>query len=360
MRVFLSTGEASGDAYGASLARAMRKVQPDLKIEAVGGTRLRTELGSLVADSSKWGAISILESLKTVPSVIRSYYRAKRLLRRDPGLFVAVDFGYVNIRLCRHAKNRGWKVAYFIPPGSWRRDRQGKDLPAIADKIVCPFPWSAELLKGMGADARFFGHPIKQLMRESGVPPARGNEIAILPGSRSHELQEHVPLIAEAIKDADFKAVFALAPTVDMDAFRTRWESLSGRRGDEFESGNAAAVLKRCRAGIVCSGTATLEAALARTPMVVVYRLGKAGEKEAKLIRFKRPKFIALPNIVLDRFAVPELIQEDATPDKLKATLHTILNDPSEQLAAFDELDQLLGNDDAIDRAAEWFVGQTP
>jgi len=360
VRVFLSTGEASGDAYGASLVRALRRVRGDLQIEAVGGSRLRAELGTLRADSSKWGAISILESLKTVPAVIRSYYRVKRELRRDPGLFIAVDFGYVNIRLCRHAKNRGWKVAYFIPPGSWRRDRQGRDIPAIADKIVCPFPWSAEILRGMGGEAQFFGHPIKQLMRESGVPPDRGAEIAVLPGSRSHELAEHVPLIAEAVRDLDSDLIFALAPTVDPDAFRRRWEALSGRTRDRYEIGTAAAVLKRCRAGIVCSGTATLEAALARTPMVVVYRLGKSGEMEAKLIGFKRPKYISLPNIVLDRFAVPELIQENATPANLRATLDGILADASHQLEAFDELDALLGNDDAIDRAAEWFVGETP
>jgi lipid-A-disaccharide synthase len=446
MRVFLSAGEASGDAYAAALIREMRRLAPKLdraafseivtsssrwprppsgatpatssereradlaeivgydleaflprdfdfgpvlgrpwsevpealfdlaaattpdrlallEIEGIGGPRMRGEGALMHADTTRWGAISIVQSVAAAPRALSGYYDAKRQLRRGtPGLFVPIDFGYANIRLARHAKNQGWKVMYFVPPGSWRRDRQGKDLPAITDAIATPFAWSAEILRKMGANAHWFGHPIKQLLRESGagVPPAGRAErvsIAVLPGSRKHEISENLPVIAEALRSGiDAPVEFALAPTVDVAQFRRRWEALApGRAGDVFTSSDTAGVLRRARAAIVCSGTATLEAALCRCPLVVVYRVSRTMEIEAKLIGFKRPKYIALPNILLDRDVVPELVQDEASPSAVRTHLQALLAEGdawARQLADFDELDALLGPDDAITRAA--------
>jgi lipid-A-disaccharide synthase len=363
MRVFLSAGEASGDAYGAALAREMRRLyEPanpaSLQFEGLGGPRMRAEGLTLHADTTRWGAISIAQSLAAVPRVFGGYYRAKRMLRTHPkGLFVPIDFGFANIRLARHAKNQGWKVMYFVPPGSWRRDRQGKDLPAITDAVVTPFEWSADILRKMGANAHWFGHPIKQLLRDSGVrlAPER-TSIAILPGSRAHEISENLPVIAEALKGMNLPVEFALAPTVDADAFKARWSDLAGSRAeDRFTVADTAGVLSRARAGIVCSGTATLEAALCRCPMVVMYRVSKAMVLESKLIGFKRPKYIALPNILLDESIVPELVQDEATPPAVRGYLDALLIEgPAReaQLEAFGRLDQILGPNDAITRAA--------
>lgn len=446
MRVFLSAGEASGDAYGAALVREMRRLYepPDrevithrfltlaqsslgeldpyrpeavfsecwdvdsmedvefaleleeefeieleegcvppnatnqdwidaifvrlqakhvenpvpLRFEGIGGPTMRGENLTLHADTTRWGAISIAQSLAAVPRVFGGYYRAKSKLRHHPpGLFVPIDFGYANIRLARHAKNNGWKVMYFVPPGSWRRDRQGKDLPAITDAVVTPFEWSAEILNKMGAKAHWFGHPIKQLLRDARVAvPAERTTVAILPGSRTHEIAENLPVIAEALKAGSPPVEFALAPSVDREAFHARWRELAGNRPeDRFTVGDSAGVLSRARAAIVCSGTATLEAALCRCPMVVVYRVSKAMVMEAKLIGFKRPKFIALPNILLDDAVVPELVQDEATPHVIRGYLETLLDDSREraaQLEAFDRLDEILGSNDAITKAA--------
>lgn len=342
-----------------AIVREQRGDQPvSHSFEGLGGPRMRAEGLTLHADTTRWGAISIAQSLAAVPRVVGGYYRAKRKLRKDPkGLFVPIDFGYANIRLARHAKNNGWKVMYFVPPGSWRRDRQGKDLPAITDAVVTPFEWSAEILRKMGANAHWFGHPIKQLLRDSGVRPAvERASIAILPGSRAHEISENLPVIAEALKGVDLPVEFALAPTVDAAAFKARWAELAGARSaDRFTVGDTAGVLSRARAGIVCSGTATLEAALCRCPMVVMYRVSKAMVMEAKLIGFKRPKYIALPNILLDESVVPELVQDEATPAAVRSHLDALLTDsPSRenQLAAFTRLDEILGPNDAITRAA--------
>jgi lipid-A-disaccharide synthase len=382
MRIFLSAGEASGDAYAAALVRELRKTGADFTFEGVGGRGLASEIGKLLDDSSHWGAISFVQSLAVAPKVLTGFFRAKRALAKGgPGLLVAIDFGAVNIRICKFAKKRGWKVLYFMPPASWRRDKQGKDLPALTDVIVTPFPWSAEMLNHMGAKAHFFGHPLKQLIRESGTTrDLTAGQIAVLPGSRSHELERNLPMIAEVIcgRKGDWKGgfqagamydrltpetapldvtlEFAVAPNLDLSAVKASWAKVAPGRLDTFTQGDVYGVLGRSQAAIVCSGTATLEAALMRCPMVVVYRITKAMMREAKLIGFKMPKFVALPNIVLDRPLVPELVHLEIDPSAINALLSPLLVPGLEreaQLAGFVEIDGVLGSDDAITKTAE-------
>lgn len=356
-RVFLCAGEASGDAYGAALVREMLRLSPDLRFEGIGGRRLGS-LFPLIASSSRWGAIGIWQSFLVGFIAIRAFWAAKRRLAAGaPGLFIAIDFGFFNIKLCRQAKRHGWKVLYFVPPGSWRRDRQGADLAGLTDAVSTPFPWSAELLRAMGANAYWYGHPLKQLVAEH-EPVVRGAGVAVLPGSRSHEIDHNLPVIAQVVEGP---VEFAVASSVDLARLRRAWarlRPLSDR--DVFTVGDTAGVLGRARAAIVCSGTATLEAALCATPMVVMYRASKAMQIEEKLIRFKRPRFISLPNILLDRAAVPELIQETATPAAIRPLLSVLLQDGPEreaQLSAFEEIWRETGGSDAITRTAALAVG---
>lgn len=353
MRLFVSAGEASGDAYGAALVRALGAFEGTL--EAVGGPKLRAAGARIVADSTRWGAIGFALALRVVPRMLGSYYRAKRALGEgEPGLLVPIDFGYMNLRLSRHAKNRGWKVLYFIPPGSWRRDRQGRDLPSVADAIVTPFPWSAEMLRAMGANAYFFGHPLKQMVAAHEAT-VEGTTVAVLPGSRDDEVARNLPIIAEALADRVEPAEFAVAPSIGVQRMQALWgQAAPSRSGDVFVEGDTYGVLKRARAAIVCSGTATLEAALCRCPMVVMYRVGLLVELEARLMRLKF-EFISQPNILLNRLVVPELIQHDATASKLRSALQPLLTDTPDrqaQLAAFEELDALLGPANALDETA--------
>src|SRR5687768_10354669 len=171
MRVLISTGEASGDAYGAALAKRIFDHSSDALIEGSGGPRMRDAGVALVVDSSSWGAIGIAQALRVAPRVVSGMRRIKEALRQgQPGLFVPIDFGFANIRLAREAKSRGWKVLYFVPPGSWRRDRQGADLAEVCNAVSTPFEWSADILRGMGVEAHWFGHPIKELIGSPGMP----------------------------------------------------------------------------------------------------------------------------------------------------------------------------------------------
>ena len=352
-RILISAGEASGDAYGGALAAELLKRRPDLRLEGLGGPKMRRAGVGLVADSSTWGAISIVQSLRVYPRLVAGYYRFKRELGRGrPGLFVPIDFGYANVRFARHAKKLGWTILYFVPPASWRRDRQGPDVAKLSDEIVTPFPWSAEILRGMGASAHFFGHPIKSL--RGPLIERERDAIALLPGSRRSEIELLLPVYAAAVRGMAGPFLIPV-PTVQMPLARAIWRETGGDPDAVVDATleGVAPSLARARAAIVCSGTATLEAALARTPHVVAYRLSPATLREAKLLRVKRPKYVALPNIVLDRMAVPELIQDEASPEALRGWLDRLTADPSEQLAAFEELDPHLRPPDPVARTAE-------
>lgn len=474
MRIFISAGEASGDAYGAALAHEMRRIHggktgslfqlfgrqvddstllqdiadadsldlveyamsledefgievhdEDLKsiktvgdlrdcieqktgrrpsmdsspltFEGVGGKKMLAEQVHLHADSSKWGAISITQGIRVGFGILPKYFRVRKILCQGrPGLFIPIDFGFANIPLARHAKKNGWKVLYFIPPGSWRRTRQGKDLPLITDQISTPFQWSAEILTKMGANAHWFGHPIKQLIDEN--LPTRGTSggragwgasadsleketVAILPGSRIHELEMTIPLIAGAVNGVTGKwngrnlaelteqelrspkpalpnqLEFALAPSVDADHVKAEWNRLAPGRNDIFTIGDTYGVLKRARAAIICSGTATLEAAMCRCPMVVIYQLSPSMRREAKLLRIKQPKMISLPNIIQDRMIVPELADGHGVyPEQVRAWLDRLLTNEevrSTQLKELDALVEALGPSDAITQTAK-------
>lgn len=354
-RIFLSAGEASGDAYGAALVQELKRLGESGPFEGLGGKRMTAEGVTVVADSSQWGAISISHALPLVRKVFRSYLRTKRALSKAPaGLFIPIDFGYVNIRLARHARKKGWKVLYFIPPSSWRRDKQGKDLPAVTHMVVTPFSWSATILRNMGADARWYGHPIKSLV-SGGVEGGERSVLALLPGSRKHEIANNLPILAKALKDWPHPVEFALAPGADAETMRAQWP----RKGDMFTVGDTVGVLHRARAAIVCSGTATLEAALLKVPTVVVYQADDKMRREEKvLVRlglFRRPQYVALPNILLQRDAVPEMIDR-VDPAALRKAVQALWPDGptrNEQLSAFEELDVLLGPNDAIAKAAE-------
>lgn len=310
MRIFFSAGEASGDTYAAALTKAFRAENPSAVYEGLAGRKAHEAGVKLIRDSSDWGVIGVVQALKQAPKIARGVKAIKRAMAEGaPGLFIPIDYGYVNIRLIKHAKALGWKVLYFIPPGSWRKDRQGADLPAWTDAIVTPFPWSAEILTRMGANAFFFGHPLAELIDE--VPEAKERwGLAVLPGSRHHEIGPHLEVLAKALRDWTEPIVFGVAQTMTLKEMEEMWARAGGQKA-VFRH-DVHRVLKECRTGVICSGTATLEAALCGLPMILIYRGTALMRAEFKL---RRPKFFAigLPNIIAEKMIVPELIADGVT-----------------------------------------------
>ncbi|HWP30726.1 MAG TPA: hypothetical protein VNK96_03230 [Fimbriimonadales bacterium] len=365
--ILISAGEASGDILGGALVEELRCRGFSERIFALGGKSLRAAGAEILADTSDWGALGILQSLKVSPRVFRGYSLAKKWIAcNKPALVVGIDFGAMNVRLLRYAKEQGSKTLYFMPPGSWRRDIQGEDLPKIADKIATPFEWSAKILREMGGDAEWVGHPILQLVGE--VSPVERKHLALLPGSRKHEILSNISTIAQVIKILErenfighlettsapkVKPVIVCAPNTDEKFLRDIWKHHSDM-DVEITTSPSIEIFKRSSAAIVCSGTATLEAAVCFTPMVVLYKGSFLMELE---YRIRKPKFefIALPSILLQKRVVPEFIQRDATPERIAAEAKSLILESEkrkEQLASFEELRKLLGPEDALSRTA--------
>lgn len=355
MSIFLSAGEASGDMVGAELLSEMRKLGFAEPAAAVGGKKLRAAGAEIIADSSKWGAIGIVQAAKVYPVVKAEHVRVKRRLNQQPPkLCVPIDFGYYNLHLCRDVRKVGSQILYFMPPGSWRRGRQGKDLPILADRIATPFKWSADILNQMGGNAEWVGHPAKQLAAR--YSEGTRDTVALMPGSRAQEIRLNLPVMAKAANaiDENLTIEIVVAPTTTKAAVESIWRSHSDRKITLTED-TSYATLKRSRAAIVCSGTATLEAAICRTPMVVIFNISPLMIAEYYIVRPKF-KFLALPSILLDRAVVPELLGRAGRPDNVARHVNGLIAEGPErtaQLAAFDEVDEVLGPDTAITRTAE-------
>jgi lipid-A-disaccharide synthase len=354
--IWISAGEASGDLDGALLAAELKRRVPDARIEAVGGPRLAHAADTLLYDSSRWGAIGIVRSLPKVPRLFAAYRRLQRRARsHPPDLLIPIDFGAFNIPLARKLRAMGTKVLYYMPPGSWRKDRQGRDLPAVSDAIATPFEWSARLLTDAGANAEWVGHPLLDAVPVGKTGP-REALIVVLPGSRDHEVRANLPAIAKAcaLLGPDWSFAAALTPHVPAQWVRALWSSHC-RAPLETRVGENAELLGRARAAIICSGTATLEAVVARCPLVVVYG-GDLLMRVEYGIRRPQFDFIALPSILVGRKVCEELLQDARSPERIASELQALLEEgpPRQaQLAAFEEVAARLGSPGATARTAD-------
>lgn len=364
LHVFLLTGEPSGDLHGAHLAAALRALAPATRLSGAGGPRMAAAGVELVARSEHWGAMGIPEALSKVPLLLRQMRRLTALLRADPpDVLVAIDFGAFNVRLLRRLRGSGLRVVYYIPPGCWSRARPAGDLPALADAIATPFPWSAETLRAAGAHAEWVGHPIRdycaltctrdEARRRLGLDDARPT-VAIIPGSRRAELRHLLPVFLGAVRRLQPapQVLLSVAPSLGEAAIRRAVPSdldvryLDGLDYDRLQAADAA---------LVTSGTATLETACVGVPMVVAYRASLAAYLQYLLLLRGRLGYMALPNILADAPVVPELRQYDATPDALAAALTPLLTDtPARraQLDAFARIRASLGDGHAVEKTA--------
>ena len=371
--IAICAGESSGDVNGAHLVRALGRIDPELRFWGAGGPKMREAGVDIAVNTTGGGTIGIAESLKSLPAVVLQYHRMRRLLlKRRPDLFVPIDFGAFNVRLAQIARANGIRVVYYFPPSSWRRKpKNASRLLACGGKVVTPFPWSAELLSAAGVDARFVGHPLVDIVKPSCAREAFLGEIGLdasmptiglLPGSRAHEIREHLtPMIgcAEILHHELGGAQFVVGAAWGAAKMQSRIDTISAGRS-EFP--NIRVVERRtydCMAAsdllITCSGTATLEAAILGVPMVIVYRGSPIMRLEYAFRKSILEDFIGMPNIVADRGVCPELINDDVTPEKLADIARSLLTDDARlarMRADLDEVRSRLGEPGAVDRAA--------
>ncbi len=366
-RLFLSCGEPSGDLYAGALARSLRALAPQVEIAGLGGPVLAAAGAELLADYRGLAATGITEVVAVLPRFLATLNRLVRAARdRRPDALVVIDYPELNFRLARRIKALGVPVVYYIPPQLWAW-RQGRlrAIKAFADLVLPIFPFEEALYREHGVPVRFVGHPLVDLakartprdafLRGLGLDPAVPT-VAVLPGSRLNEVGAILPdlvaacrLIRERVPRTQF--VLARAPHLPDAVFASARASATpvATVEDDADSALASADL-----ALTASGTATVQAALHDTPMVIVYRLSpltyRLGRRLVKVDTF------GMANLIAGERIVPELIQDAFTPEAVAREAVSILTDADRAQRVREGLGRVrerLGGPGASDRAAQ-------
>jgi lipid-A-disaccharide synthase len=364
----MSAGEASGDLHGATVCRALKRLDPHIRIVGMGGSRMRAEGMEILVDPTAHAGVGTSEVLGRIPSLFGAYRLLVRRLRTDrPHALVVIDFPEFNLRLARQAKRARVPVVYFMPPQLWAwRSGRIRQMASRVTQVLAAFPFERDLYEKAGVPVEYVGHPLldavplaldKADARERLGMDASRMLVGLLPGSRREEVENLLPPMLEAatrLAASNGKRTFVLglAPTVSratIDEFikRAAAPPVNVVEGLTHEVMAAADVL------LVASGTATLEAALLGTPMVVCYRVSRLTEVVGRLL--KQIPWISLPNIVARRTVVPEILQADVTGTRLAAEAERLLEDAplaAAQRASFKDLRERLGEPGVGERAA--------
>jgi lipid-A-disaccharide synthase len=366
----ISCGEPSGDLYAGALATALRAAEPSVEISGFGSDRLRAAGATLTGDFKGLSVTGLLEVASVLP---RTYVTYRRLIAeavaRRPDVFVAVDFPDFNFRLAAAVRRLGVPVVYYISPQlwAWRRGRM-KTMRRISDRVLVIFPFEAPIYEAAGVPVEWVGHPLLDVsrtpearhpfLRRLGLDPTRP-VVALLPGSRKNELRQILPDLARAAvlvrqRVPDVQFVVARAPYLPTSLFEPlRLLADAPGRAAALVDDHADDVLAAADVALVASGTVTVQAALHECPMVVVYRLSPLTYAMGK--PFVHVDTYAMANLVAGRRLVPELIQDDFTPEAVADAAVRVLREPAHAAAVRRDLAEVrakLGPPGASARAA--------
>ncbi len=364
MRVFFSTGEASGELAAVDLARAMRAHVADLQCEGIGNERMRAAGFTLRWSTRGWASMGPIDALGKIPKLLSIMFLTAFELKRDPpDLLVLIDFGAFNVRLASTLRRIGYRgrILYYFPPAAWLDNAKRARQVARLCAPLTPFTHQRDFYRSLDLPIAHFGHPLVATIepREPRAPaPSGGGTIAILPGSRRSEIDRHTaPLFAaaRALRQTrpDLKIVLGAA---DDDAEQSLRAALRAYTDlDVRIVRGARPALLAADVAAIASGTAVLEAALLDVPTIALYVLSDAQYKIA--LRVYSGRFITIPNLILNDEVVPEFIQAAATSAALASALERLLADASMQHAQFAALRAELGDPATLDRCAVYALG---
>lgn len=356
MRIFLSAGEASGDYHGAMLAQALRRYHPACELRGVGGPRMHeagVQLAANLADLNVMGLVELLPRLGRLLRIKSGVQRA--LLSWRPDVTVLIDFPGFNLALAKRLHRSGLRTVYYIPPKLWAwRESRVRLLRECVDQLLVIFPFEVDFYARHGLQAEYVGNPLlddcQPGSRDVAADPPT---LALVPGSRRSEVMRLLPVMLKAVERvrkrwAGARFCLPAAPTIPDE-----WFSTARAAGVMVERKPLGEVLADCDFAWVASGTAALEAALVGTPMVVAYRMNPLTLLVAR--RLVKLRHFSLPNILFGEEIVPELLQGEATAERLAAHCVRYIEDTSARMAmrqAFAKLRRSLGAPGAAKRAA--------
>ena len=339
-RLLLSCGEASGDLYAGALTRELLALDPSLSISGLGGPQFAAAGGRLVDDYREISVTGLTEWIPKLPRLLAARRRlVAAAIAERPDALVLIDFSGFNFRLAPAIKRLGVPVIYYISPQIWAsRPKRLDTIRAIADRVLVIFPFEAAIYEQGGVPVEFVGHPLIDLAKPAetrerflagrGLTPSAPT-VAILPGSRANEVSRILPDLAAAARliKRDIAAaqfLVARAPHLDdrlFDAVRTG----DGSALFTMVEGDTDTVLASADVALTASGTATVQAALHDTPMVVVYRMAPLSYQLAR--RVVRLDTIAMVNLIAGETIVPEFVQDAFTPEAVAREAISMLTD---------------------------------
>jgi lipid-A-disaccharide synthase len=328
--VMIVAGEASGDMYGAGLVAALKKKAPGIRFFGIGGPRMEEADVRILYPVSKLAVVGITEVIPKIRSIRQALNDLKDKLKESPpDIVILIDYPGFNLNLAGKAHDLGIPVLYYIPPQVWAwREKRVKKIAKRVDRVAVIFPFEKEFYLRYGIQVEYVGHPLlddlnnersrEQVREHLGISGDRFPVFGLLPGSRNEEIVRHLPPMLGAVKIIsriypDLRCILPLASTVDEQIVKPYLEDvkvdITVRGADTRE------VLGACDLALIASGTATLEAAIMETPMVILYRVSFLTYVLGKLLA--KVSHIGLVNLVAGRQIVPELIQRDATDTRI-------------------------------------------
>jgi lipid-A-disaccharide synthase len=365
-RFLIVAGEASGDMYGADVARGLLQKFPDCQIYGLGGQRMRDAGVQLEGDINKTAVIGPFEVMSSLANLYRVFRRlAERVETEPPTAAILIDFPDFNLRLGKRIKDAGVPVVYYVSPQVWAwREGRLKQLRRFVSKMLVILPFEEEMYRKAGVDVEFVGHPLVDMVHATKSKEEfcaayhldpRKPIVALLPGSRRKEVRFILPTLCETttlISEQKPDTQFVLP--VASGLHRGSVEDMVGSHPITIVTNDTYNAVRYARAAIVASGTATLETALLGTPEVIVYRISQASWLVGKALL--KVRLYGIVNIILGEEVVPELFQERMTPEAVSKVTLRLMDDvwvQSRIRGNYEKLRRQLGSGNVSDRVVE-------
>jgi len=364
-KIYIISGERSGDMHAANLVLAMKSLDPQLEFRGMGGDYSKEAGVSLRVNYAEVALMGFLEVVLGARKVLRYLALVKKdVLAFHPDALILVDYGGFNMKIAAFAKANGLAVHYYIPPKVWAwNQKRAFSLKKYTDRVYSILPFEPEFFQKFGMNVHYVGNPLLDEITKF-VPHDffyQKNElsylpiIALLPGSRTQEVQamlERMVALVQEFPDVQFVVA-------GVDSLSASVYALAKEKGIRVVFNQTYDLLSHAVAAVVTSGTATLETALFRVPQVVVYRTSFLSYHIAK--RLIRVPYISLPNLIADKAVVRELLQDDFSVENLRTELHQILSNTDYRaalLAGYEEITDHLGTQPASVTVARLILGK--
>lgn len=349
MKYFIVAGEASGDMHAARLAEELKAQDGEAQFIGWGGDLMQAQGVKVLKHISDLAFMGFVQVILNIRTILGNFKTIKKQIKEaNPDALILVDYPGFNLRLAKWARAEGYTVIYYIAPQAWAwKAQRVEKLKVYVHKLICILPFEKKFFEVRGMPADYVGHPLLEQIKIAQVPKA--NTIALLPGSRSEEVKNMLPImlgVVDEFPDYDFK--IAQSPNLG-SAFYQHF--LSHPRVTLFADGMSD-LLNESKAALVTSGTATLETALYEVPQIVCYKSGAVSYQIAK--RIVKVPYISLVNLIAEKEVVKELIQSDLNKSNLIKELSKILAQKGlEQKQQYQEIKAKLGAGTASQKAAE-------